>query len=43
MVGQTDLLAQEELRAVPALAEVPREVLAELALTAVQHLSLIHI
>jgi CRP-like cAMP-binding protein len=37
MVGQTDLLAQEELRAVPALAEVPREVLAELALTAVQH------
>jgi len=37
MAGQADLLAQDELRAVPALAEVPREVLAELALTAVQH------
>jgi CRP-like cAMP-binding protein len=35
--GHTDLLAQEELRAVPALADVPREVLAELAANAVQH------
>jgi CRP-like cAMP-binding protein len=37
MGGHTDLVALEELRAVPGLAEVPREVLAELALTAVQH------
>jgi CRP-like cAMP-binding protein len=37
MVGQAELLTLEELRAVPALAEVPREVLSELALTATQH------
>ena len=37
MGGHTDLVAQEELRAVPALADVPREVLAELTVGAVQH------
>ena len=37
MGGHTDLVAHEELRAVPALADVPRDVLAELAATAVQH------
>jgi CRP-like cAMP-binding protein len=37
MGGQTEFEAEGELRAVPALAELPREMLAELASSALQH------
>jgi CRP-like cAMP-binding protein len=37
MGGHTELEVQDELRALPALAELPRELLAELAVSSTQH------